>query len=75
MKIEQYFTPCGRVLLCCDALCGVCIYRSANSLARCFVKQTVDILKSKVHECANTRQIILVFFLSRKSPFTQIKCC
>lgn len=47
VQMEWYFIPCGRVLTQYDALCSVYIYRSTNSIDRCFIKTNYAHFKSQ----------------------------
>lgn len=68
-KMEQYFILCRRVLMWYDELCSVYIYKSANSIDRCFIKQTTNILKVKGTQiCQHKANSTLVFSKSNKQP-------
>lgn len=59
----------GGVLIWYDALCSVYVYRSANSIGRCFTKQTMNILKVKGTQiCQLKASTTLVFSKSSKQP-------
>lgn len=60
---------CRRVLIWYNALCSVYIYRSANSIDRFFIKQTMNILKVKGTQiCQHKANTTLVFSRSNKQP-------